>query len=64
MTSCQPCHEGSNSWYSGEVQTLRITSGARCRASIDSNNGTGIMPGSLSVPPLRKPDNAARRRTA
>ena len=64
MTSCQPCQEGSSSRYSAEVHTCLITSGACRSASIDSNSGTGISPGSLSEPAICKPDKAASRRTA
>src|SRR5207244_12008530 len=64
ITSWQRPQESRSCGYSGARQTFSITSAARRSASMDSNRGTGISPGSPSVPAILTPDSAANRMTA
>src|SRR5690242_15295223 len=59
MTSCQPDQESISLRYPGLLQTLSIMAAAFRNELMDSNNGTGIIPGSSRDPSSLSPADCA-----
>src|ERR1700687_4079071 len=64
MISCLRPQELRSGWNSGAFHTRRMIVGDERNASIDSNRGTGIRPGSPVLAATETPLRAARRTTA